>query len=443
MRKGFLPAPRRWSPVVGRVRWLRAPGVSPLFAIPALVLLACSTLGSVSAAEWKGQRIMKDGVLHVLNPSEPMEPPEVYVMQELWRLESETPEGDVVFGAPTAIRWDTNGNAYILDNALWAIHVLSPAGELLRTIGRRGEGPGEFQEAGDFFIDDESRLGVVDFRSRQIVYFRLDGTPADSWTADSTQALRLLPFSAWPTPEGLVLSCRTFAPRDASSATFRYFAAIFDKSGHRGPTLFQREQILIRGKTTEFDEEKCENVDFVAVSPEGDLYVSPDFSEYRILGFDPSGRARIVIQRRYQHLPRTATQLADTQSLLTAKYSEWRNAVARAKSYNRDVMSLRVREDGMLWVETSRGWLATEPGVALRIDLFDRDGVFRRQVVIRGPLNGWSDFMSVCGTRALRVASAVGTLKSTMGAQTPNGNTDQAMEDAPPALIGYELKRVE
>ncbi|MCK4304807.1 MAG: hypothetical protein KAY24_11270, partial [Candidatus Eisenbacteria sp.] len=48
------------------------------------------SLASASSGEWKGKRVVKDGVVHVMNPAEPMEPPAIYELRELWRLESET-----------------------------------------------------------------------------------------------------------------------------------------------------------------------------------------------------------------------------------------------------------------------------------------------------------------------------------------------------------------
>ena len=60
--------------------------------------LLCSFSPPTLAGEWKGTRELIDGVAHVKNPAEPMEPPVVYELRELWRLESETEDGDVVFG---------------------------------------------------------------------------------------------------------------------------------------------------------------------------------------------------------------------------------------------------------------------------------------------------------------------------------------------------------
>ncbi|MFC1573224.1 hypothetical protein ACFL6M_06455 [Candidatus Eisenbacteria bacterium] len=46
------------------------------FFFAGLILLPVAIRPS-SAAEWKGKRIVKDDIVHVVNPADPMEPPAV------------------------------------------------------------------------------------------------------------------------------------------------------------------------------------------------------------------------------------------------------------------------------------------------------------------------------------------------------------------------------
>ena len=56
---------------------------------------------------------------------------------------------------------DADGNVYLLDGQISEIQVFDPEGELLRTIGRQGEGPGEFQNGADMFWAPGGEIGVV------------------------------------------------------------------------------------------------------------------------------------------------------------------------------------------------------------------------------------------------------------------------------------------
>ena len=53
------------------------------------------------------------------------------------------------------------GDIYLLDQQLTEVKVFSRAGDYLRTIGREGEGPGEFRRPGDMFLLPDGNVGVL------------------------------------------------------------------------------------------------------------------------------------------------------------------------------------------------------------------------------------------------------------------------------------------
>ena len=58
------------------------------------------------------------------------------------------------FGRVSDLAADDEGNVYVLDERADELRVFSPEGEYLRTIGRRGRGPGEFSRPNDVEIFD-------------------------------------------------------------------------------------------------------------------------------------------------------------------------------------------------------------------------------------------------------------------------------------------------
>ena len=98
-----------------------------------LVVSACTTVGTRT---WQGRVVEQDSLLIVENPREPMDPPRVVELEELWCLGGDTEDDAEFFGVIVKLLVDESGNIYLLDQALNEIKVLSPEGEFVRSIGR-------------------------------------------------------------------------------------------------------------------------------------------------------------------------------------------------------------------------------------------------------------------------------------------------------------------
>jgi hypothetical protein len=75
-------------------------------------------------------------------------------------------EENLSFNNPTDIVQDSAGNLYILDSGNKRIQKVNSEGKFIKTIGRKGQGPGEFQAAYSLDIDNEDNLFVFDMGSR-------------------------------------------------------------------------------------------------------------------------------------------------------------------------------------------------------------------------------------------------------------------------------------
>ena len=117
-----------------------------------------------------------------------------------------------VLGRVSDLTVGPDGSVYVVDQLSNAVHVLDPAGQLARTFGREGAGPGELNRpSGILFVGDT--LAVVETGNLRLQLFTADGT---------SLLTRPLPGSAGPlavSPIG-----RTFAPTltlDTTLATLR------------------------------------------------------------------------------------------------------------------------------------------------------------------------------------------------------------------------------
>lgn len=103
-------------------------------------------------------------------------------------------EENLSFNNPNDIVRDSVGNLYILDTDNQRIQKLDSEGRFVKTIGRKGQGPGEFQAAHSMDIDNADNLFVFDMRSRRLEVLSSEGKPLKTckFRAFSGSQIRLL-----------------------------------------------------------------------------------------------------------------------------------------------------------------------------------------------------------------------------------------------------------
>lgn len=104
-------------PIVPEVRWSFTSGVLILF----LAVASCSGTGSTAGG---------DG--------------EHWVIREDLRIGALEGPPELVFGQIRGVYPGANGEMWVLESQIPELRIYSASGDLLRTVGRRGEGPGEF-----------------------------------------------------------------------------------------------------------------------------------------------------------------------------------------------------------------------------------------------------------------------------------------------------------
>ena len=152
----------------------------PLTALTACALAACATDTSTSVAgsDTVVDTIGDTTVVRTLSGS-------------LWGAEATlVPEVSIgeldgrdeyLFGSIGSIAVDDDLNVYVLDEQAQHIRVFDSAGVYLRTLGRRGEGPGEFGSAEAIALLPDGRLVVRDPGNQRIEVFGPGGGRTEQW----------------------------------------------------------------------------------------------------------------------------------------------------------------------------------------------------------------------------------------------------------------------
>jgi hypothetical protein len=87
----------------------------------------------------------------------------------------DTEDENLAFNSPSDIAMDSAGNIYILDSGNQRIQEFSPEGKYLATIGRKGQGPGEFTFPSSLDIDSKGYLYVLDSNQRKLQILTPEG----------------------------------------------------------------------------------------------------------------------------------------------------------------------------------------------------------------------------------------------------------------------------
>ena len=138
-----------------------------------IIALACEA----HKTEWRGEILYENGVKVIKNPEEPLYGEIKFELEENLSIGREDDE-NYLFYRVRGIALDSEENIYVLDKGNFRIQKFDKSGQFLQTIGRKGQGPGEFQAALGFFIDARNNIYADDFR--QIDRFNKQGQFIDS-----------------------------------------------------------------------------------------------------------------------------------------------------------------------------------------------------------------------------------------------------------------------
>ena len=145
------------------------------FVILSIIISVISC--SQQKTKWKGTIEEKDGVIIVKNPREPMYEEDVFSLEEELSIgEIDGPE-EYRFENIWFVVADDRERIYVSEGAgnLTHIKVFDKSGNHITTIGRQGQGPGEFSQISNIQITPENELMVHDRSSHKLTFFSLDG----------------------------------------------------------------------------------------------------------------------------------------------------------------------------------------------------------------------------------------------------------------------------
>ncbi|MCH7824351.1 MAG: 6-bladed beta-propeller [Acidobacteria bacterium] len=261
---------------------------------------------------------------------------------------------------------DDEENIYVVEHGNHRIQVFGADGTFLRSFGRQGQGPGEF-ETPMSIVAMGRRLAVADISNAKISVFSLDGThqadfplPPSSGLLAATPAGSILGF----TEAGGLLS-QSWIPIlfSADGQELRRFAEL----------PLDRTPVMEFGGRRFYGSRVPRDRPGMAASSSGILYVSPR-DQYQVLSYAEAGDLRWALRVAGAREPfDVSPELADE---VVAAHREFFAEVTAANinwpEYKPIITGLAVDGHGHLFV--SRYGYGLEAGDESPVDVYDADG---------------------------------------------------------------------
>lgn len=295
-----------------------------------------------------------DGVEFVHNTGTPLHPNKTVAFEEDLSIGGE--EYDMLF-QPRSFIVDKNKNIYITDYQDQSIKVFDPKGEYIQTIGRKGEGPGEFSSIGYLTFLPDGRLMVMDLEARRISLFDSDGKYIEGYhwaerpggliyATDSTCLLTVYTFEANKSLEDRKLFVKEFDFKGNEINSFGEFKIEESKiySERRGEASISMMIYCPYSPHSIFAADPMRQYLYHCVN-----------DEYKIEIFDKDGKVIRRFDRPYKLLPFTSQDAQEFYSRFEGRPMEGLKKMVREMPMPRvETISSRMLVDdfGNLWVET-------------------------------------------------------------------------------------------
>jgi hypothetical protein len=321
-------------------------------------LLGLARAGEPQKSIWKGKIEKKDGVTIVSNPKNPLYPSEALRLEEDLTI-GETGGGkDYAFNKAWFIAVDEAGAIYVMDQGDTCVKVFDESGKYLRSIGRKGEGPGELQNPNGIHIINGQRLVFEDF-IRSLSTFSTEGR-----FIGSLSTAKLMPLSILVTPENKIVV---------------FMNAIF--SGQKGKEIRIYDGQLNFIKTLLFVPDEPRDPQVVkpfaagfdwAVSQSDRLAISRK-EDYEIDILDLKGNSSTIFKRDCDRIKITKAEIDDMTSKIR------KGLRMDSQKYHPAIQGISADNEGRIYVKTFE---RTKDGEYFYYDVFDRDGRYLIKVPI-------------------------------------------------------------
>jgi hypothetical protein len=342
---------------------LRQPGLLVPFLMALAGLLACRQ----QAQRWRGRITHEGGITVVRNPATPTHGEEILTLEEELSIGRDDGPEDYVFSSISSLDVDDLGNIYAIDDADAEVRVFTKDGLFERTIGRKGQGPGEFERPVFVQITGEGDVVVGDYFGARMVHF----SPTGGFVGQKLMPRPILPVRL--DSQDCLLGLEILAPPPMGGRVIKkygvdlspLFVIASEETGERG--------------TFDVGKPSC----YCALTT-NDHILWGDSRQYAIYEIDPKGTlVKMIIKndtpRKIETTDRHRYEERYAEPLKAGMKIHFREHFPAFRDISTD-------DAGRILVQTYEPAIGREGN--LWSDVFDANGVYIARTVIKGSSGG-------------------------------------------------------
>lgn len=272
-----------------------------------------------------------------------------------------------MFSRISDIAVDNSGRIYVLDYMEAELRVFDEKGRYIRTVGGKGEGPGEFTGPFSLGITAKNSLMVHDLVGHRISYFSEDGdyissiSTADMIMTDSDvdSSGNIIGLIFTTGPEGQTLELKRFDQNKNTLTSYCTFLKRGMESANNpfGPDLhwtrYLEDQVICGYSRT-----------------------------YELRVYNLDGKKLRTITHDYRPVKITQDEVEALRNRLPAMTR------IQTPKFRPAYQNISADEDGRIFVAT---WEKAESGKGYLYDVFGREGVFMTRIELDFPPVLWKD----------------------------------------------------
>jgi len=333
----------------------------PLF-LSAFIMLV--SYGS-QKVEWKGVIEKENGIIVVKNPKKPIYSENVFSLAEELSIGKAKGRDEYMFSQIRSIAVDEKERIYVLDTKEAHVKVFDKNGEYIKTVGRKGQGPGEMSLPFSICITSQNEIVVQDLNNRRIMFYSLDGSFINSL---STAKIIIVGFNI--DSRGNIIGIISIRGPDKQVIELQKFNSDLSY-------LYSFGSFSLPSRSSTFNPfmpELC-----WAVSKEDNVICGyPANYEFKL--FNPEGKVIRKVIKDYKSIKITQEEIEKSKKRLPGPMR------LDIPLYHSAYQDLTIDEENRIFVQT---WERSENEEGYYYDVFDSEGKYIAKIHLKFPPRIW------------------------------------------------------
>ncbi len=320
-------------------------------------------------SEWKGKIETIDGVKVVHNFKNDLFKPLKFVEDLSIGIE----EGDenYMFSNPKDIDSDSKGNIYVLDSRECTVKKYDSQGKHIKNIGRKGQGPGEFEMPYFFELSQQDKIYVGDTLARKIDIFKANGG-----YLKTLEAREWIDQVSINQKEELIAGFKSPMEGENKEVKFIYEVCKYDSKMNKIFEFYSQKQVFtFRISDGEFT---LDYPIFVKwdIDSKDNVYIGTA-NKYEINVFSSKGSLLFKLSLDFKPIPVTGEAQRKSLEILNRlkdviNFQETRKLLEFYPVFN----SISIDEKDQIWIEHYQPYWRDKPRKEATFDVFSSDGKF-------------------------------------------------------------------